>query len=142
MRPLSCPARSSRRFLVIEHPEWIPNDVKNRLDLRAGHDKGRIYRVFPAGAPLRRIPRLARFNTSRLVQELDSPNGWQRDTAHRLLVERSDQSAILPLQTLFAISSNPKVRLQALCTLDGLGAVTPDILKKAFDDSHPAVREH
>src|SRR5262249_31820716 len=45
-------------------------------------------------------------------------------------------------QTLFAKSTNPKARLQALCTLDGLGAITPVIAKSAFNDSHPAVREH
>lgn len=128
--------------LVIEHPEWIPDDVKNRLDLRAGHDKGRIYRVYPAAAELRKIPRLDQLDVPELVQALDSPNGWQRDTAQRLLVERADLRAIEPLQTLVAKSTNPKARLQALCTLDGLGRVTVDDLKAALSDSHPAVREH
>jgi putative heme-binding domain-containing protein len=32
--------------------------------------------------------------------------------------------------------------LQALCTLDGFGAVTPEVLAKAFHDKHPAVREN
>ena len=32
---------------VIEHPEWIPDDWEKRLDLRAGSDQGRIYRVYP-----------------------------------------------------------------------------------------------
>jgi putative membrane-bound dehydrogenase-like protein len=128
--------------LVIEHPEWIPNDVKNRLDLRAGHDKGRIYRVYPASAHLRNIPRLDRLSSSELVKALDSSNGWQRDTAQRLLVERSDHSAAKPLQALIAASTNPKVRLQALCTLDGLRVVTPDTLERALNDTHPSVREH
>src|SRR5262249_20640126 len=39
--------------LVIEHPEWIPKDAQQHLDLRAGADKGRIYRVYPEGAKLR-----------------------------------------------------------------------------------------
>src|SRR5262249_43931660 len=30
---------------VIEHPEWIPADWQKKLDLRAGADEGRIYRV-------------------------------------------------------------------------------------------------
>jgi putative membrane-bound dehydrogenase-like protein len=128
--------------LVIEHPEWIPDDVKNRLDLRAGHDKGRIYRVYPIGAQLRKIPRLDQLDTPALAQALDSPNGWQRDTAQRLLVERAEPHVAKPLLTLFAKSTNPKVRLQALCTLDGLSAVTSDIVKSAFNDPHPAVREH
>ena len=32
---------------VIEHPEWIPDDWEKRLDLRAGSEQGRIYRVYP-----------------------------------------------------------------------------------------------
>src|SRR5262249_12695244 len=101
--------------LVIEHPEWIPGDVQKRLDLRAGHDKGRIYPFNPTGVPLQKPPRLDRLKINGLVQALESPNGWQRDTAQRLLVERADPTAAKPLQTLFAKSTNPKARLQALC---------------------------
>jgi putative membrane-bound dehydrogenase-like protein len=30
---------------VIEHPQWIPLEMQKRVDLRAGSDKGRLYRV-------------------------------------------------------------------------------------------------
>src|SRR2546430_6714840 len=62
--------------LVIEHQEWIPNDVKKRLDLRAGHDRGRIYRGFPLAAEFRRTPRLDQLDPSGLVAAPGSPNGW------------------------------------------------------------------
>ena len=71
---------------VIEHPEWIPKDWQKKLDLRAGHDKGRIYRVFPVGAKPRAIPRLDKLDTAGLVAALDSPNGWQRDMAMMMLI--------------------------------------------------------
>ena len=128
--------------LVIEHPEWIPDDVKHTLDLRAGHDKGRIYRVYPEGAHLRPIPRLDKLDTAGLVAALESPNGWQRDTAQRLLVERQDRRAGKPLQKLATGSERAKTRLQALCALDGLGVLNPDILRRALTDPFPAVREH
>ena len=32
---------------VIEHPEWIPAAMQKRIDLRAGSQEGRIYRVYP-----------------------------------------------------------------------------------------------
>ena len=32
---------------VIEHPEWIPDAVEATLDVWAGDDKGRIYRIVP-----------------------------------------------------------------------------------------------
>jgi hypothetical protein len=79
---------------VLEHPEWIAPETQARLDLRAGSDKGRIYRVFPTGAKLRAIPNLAKLDTPALVAALDSPSGWQRDTAQRLLFERNAQDAV------------------------------------------------
>ncbi|MBI3850151.1 MAG: VCBS repeat-containing protein [Verrucomicrobia bacterium] len=128
--------------LVIEHPEYALPGMDKQIDVRAGHDKGRIYRVFPADAKLRKIPRLDQLKPADLVTAMDSPNGWQRDTAQRLLVQAADKSAVKLLQQLLGSSARPKTRLQALCTLDGLGAVTPEILVKGLNDSHPAVREH
>ncbi|MGV3756769.1 MAG: PVC-type heme-binding CxxCH protein, partial [Verrucomicrobiota bacterium] len=64
---------------VLEHPEWISPEAQKALDLRAGEDKGRIYRVYPENAKLRAIPRLDRLSTVELVAAMDSPNGWQRD---------------------------------------------------------------
>jgi len=128
--------------LVLEHPEWIPDDVKHTIDVRAGHDKGRIYRVYPAGAHLRQIPRLDKLDTAGLVAALDSPSGWQRDTAQRLLVERGDKQSGKLLQRLMTRSDRAKTRLQAMCTLDGLGLATSDLLKRALSDSSPAVREY
>jgi putative membrane-bound dehydrogenase-like protein len=128
--------------LVLEHPEWITKDIQARLDLRAGEDKGRIYRVYPEGAALRKVPRLDKLNTAALVQAMDSPNGWQRDTAQRLLAQAKDAKAKPLLADLIRKSASPKVRLQALCTLDAFGPVAADPLQLALKDSHPAVREH
>jgi putative membrane-bound dehydrogenase-like protein len=127
---------------VIEHPEWIPKDWQKRLDLRAGHDKGRIYRVYPMGRRPRSIPRLDRLDTTGLVAALDSPSGWQRDTVQQLLVRKRDRQAVPLLEKLAQASKRPTCRLQALCTLDGLKALTPRLLEKALADTHPGVRRH
>ena len=39
-------------------------------------------------------------------------------------------------------NSRAKTRLQALCTLDGLGALTVETVVRALEDRHPGVREH
>lgn len=127
--------------LVIEHPDYIPKKMQNLYDLRAGHDMGRIYRIYPADAKLRPIPRLDRLNAIELVAAMDSPNGWQRDTVQRLLVQAQDKAAIVPLENLVRTSDRPKARLQALCTLDGLNALTPEIVFHGLCDPHPGVRE-
>ena len=41
---------------VIEHPRWIPEETLATLDVRAGSDRGRIYRVLPGGGEPRRAP--------------------------------------------------------------------------------------
>jgi putative membrane-bound dehydrogenase-like protein len=128
--------------LVIEHPEWIPAEMQARLDLRAGSDKGRIYRVVPKGTALRRIPNLAKLNSAELVQALDSPNGWQRDTAQRLLIEQGNPSTTPQLARLAERAKDAKVRVQALWTLHGLQALTSEIVKQSLKDTHAAVKEH
>lgn len=127
---------------VLEHPEWIPAHIKPRLDLRAGADRGRIYRVFPQGAVLRPVPRLSSLGPEQLVGALESPNGWQRDTAQRLLVHRGEVGMSDALRALVRESPRPQTRLQALCTVDGLGTLTALDVVAALEDSHPAVREH
>jgi putative membrane-bound dehydrogenase-like protein len=127
---------------VIEHPEWIPKDWQAKLDLRAGHDKGRIYRVYPVGTKPRAIPRLDKLSTAELVAALDSPSGWQRDLAQMLLVRKKDKAAVPLLEKLAAECKRPLGRLHALCTLDGLHALGGSVLVKAFQDTHPGVRRH
>ncbi len=127
--------------LVIEHPEWIPEDFQKSVNLRAGEDMGRIYRVYPVNATLRKVPRLDKFGAVELAAAMESPNGWQRDTVQRLLVESGAKAAVTPLEKLAGHSPNPKTRLQALCTLDGMRALKPNILAQALKDAHPAVRE-
>jgi putative membrane-bound dehydrogenase-like protein len=127
---------------VIEHPEWIPKDWQKRLDLRAGYDKGRIYRIYPVGKKPRPVPRLDRLDMAGVVAALDSPSGWQRDLAQQLLVQRGDKAAIPLLAKQAAECKNPLGRLHSLCTLDGLGALDRPILERALADPHPGVRRH
>jgi len=135
---------------VLEHPEWISPEMQARLDLRAGEDRGRLYRVVPEGKPLRSIPNLEKMTAREWIAALDSPNGWQRDQAMRLLVERAkeerrkeergDGSLIEPLRELLALKHAPKVRLQALATMGQIRQLTPPLLTAALADPHPAVR--
>jgi putative membrane-bound dehydrogenase-like protein len=124
---------------VIEHPEWIPKEIQAQLDLRAGHDMGRIYRVSRIGVDRRPIPNLAKLDTAALVASLDTPNGWQRDMAHMLLVWTKDEKAVEPLEKMVHESKNPLARLHALAALDGMNALKPEVLRAALADEHPGV---
>lgn len=125
---------------VLEHPEWIAPETQSRLDLRAGANRGRIYRISPTGKPLRPIPNLARLGNTELAQAIDSPNGWQRDTAQRLLTERQARDAAPTLVQLASTASDPRVRVQALAALETTGTLDLGTVSKALRDSHAAVR--
>lgn len=125
---------------VLEHPEWIAPETQERLDLRAGEDKGRLYRVAPEGWKRKPVPNLERLTTRELAAALDSPNGWQRDMAMALLAERADPAAAEPLRELLSLTRAPKVRLQALATLGQLKRLSPEMLVAALGDPHPEVR--
>src|SRR6185503_19639174 len=73
---------------MIEHPAWLPENGRAELlpNYRLGDDKGRIYRVFRADKPPRKVKKLDKLTPSELVAALDSPNEWQRDKAHMALV--------------------------------------------------------
>jgi putative membrane-bound dehydrogenase-like protein len=125
---------------VIEHPEWIPDDWEKRLDLRAGSDQGRIYRVYPLGKKLRAIPRIDKLDTSQLVAAMESPSGWQRDTVQRLLLHRGDPGAVALLRALAIATKQPTARVQAIWTLADLGGLDEPSALAGVDDPDPRVR--
>lgn len=79
---------------VVEHPRWIPAERLKELDPRAGADKGRIWRVFPTGKKPRPIRDLTKLTPRQLAEVLDSPNGVERDLAHRRLLEVGQTSSL------------------------------------------------
>jgi putative membrane-bound dehydrogenase-like protein len=129
------------RFLI-EHPRWIPPADLAKIDVRAGSGLGRLYRVRPEGKPLRPWPRLDKLDATGLVAALDSPNGWQRDTAQMMLIWKNDKAAISPLEKLARESANPLARLYALCTLGGLGGLKTEAVSAALSDADLGVRRH
>ena len=128
--------------LILEHPEWIPDDVEQKLKLRSGSDRGRLYRVHPTENTPRSIPKLSNKTKPELVASLDSPSGWQRDTAQRILVNQNDPSTATHLEELLKKTKNPKTRLHILYTLEGINKIRPNHLIIGLTDSHPGVREH
>ena len=127
---------------VIEHPEWIPDTVEETLDLRAGDDKGRIYRIVPhEGLPTVR-PELADAGVPALIDGLARPNKWWRDTAQRILVERGDAAAVPPLRYVLRDSRDPLARLHALWTLRGLDALEVGDLRLAVQPGPSGAREN
>ena len=127
---------------TIEHPFSIPEDIKKHVDLESGDNRGRIYRLVSPGMKRLQPPKLGRASVGELVTSLESPHAWNRQTAQRLLWERQDKSAVTPLRKLLKSSKSPLGRLHALCTLDGLHALSSDDILSGLSDSNPGVRAH
>lgn len=120
----------------------IPMDVVELLDLTNGRSQGRIYRVVREDWKRPDTPRLSSASTAELVDLLEHPNGWRRETAHRLLFERQDADAVPLLRKMLTASEVPQARLLALYALKGLSQLRAKDLLLSLHDDHPAIREH
>ncbi len=125
---------------VIEHPQYMPSELQQRPDLRLGDDRGRLYRIVKAGDKRPAVrPNLRGDSTAQLVELLEHPNAWWRETAARLLLERDDPAASPALQAL-ATSAATAPRVQALWLLENLKHLDPSTIARALADNDPQVR--
>jgi len=113
---------------VVEHPEWVPAELKNRPDLYDGSDRGRIYRVAAKDKsidPARRgTLKLTSLPATDLARVIEHPNAWHRETAARLLFERQDKSAVPILDHVArADAVSTPSRVHAVHVIQGLGGV-------------------
>lgn len=142
---------------IIEHRVFVTTFLRQQI-LERGLERptglGRIWRVIPEKsktAPSRWKPALSHQTPAEWVTHLSDPDGWWRDTAQRLLVERGDASVVPALRALVVTGPHPGplgvwagistgARLHALWTLEGLGALDPATLAAGVADADPAVR--
>lgn len=127
----------------VEHPGYVRDETaKKTVDWREGADRGRIWRLVPKGSKPRPSPKLGQLKNDELVRLLEHPNGWHRDTAQRLLVQRRVREVAPALIEIIVRSETPSARVHALRTLDGLGALDDATLFQVLGDPHPRVREN
>jgi mono/diheme cytochrome c family protein len=77
---------------------------------------------------------------AQLVAHLTHQNGWWRDTAQQLLVQRQDKSVVPALQSLVRSPDNLVARFHALWTLEGLGALDAALVREQLKDPNPRMR--
>jgi putative membrane-bound dehydrogenase-like protein len=100
---------------------------------------GRIYRLRGKEAALETDVNLASKSTEQLIALLTHPNKWHRHTAGRLLGERKDPAATVPLQKLVAADLGLGA-LNALWTLYRSAGLDEATALVALAHPHPAVR--
>ena len=128
--------------LVIEHTEWIPDDVEQYLNTRAGTDRGRIYAVSKKNRSPIEVPKFSETKAYDFVSYLDHENGWVRDTAQRLLIEAKASDQVPALKELLKDTRNPKAMVHTLWSLRLLGHLEDRALEESFLGGHAEVRRN
>ena len=124
---------------VVEHPRWMPDELKDRPDLRDGDALGRLWRVRTAGADGSAAARFdpgtfADRSPAALAAKLDDSNGWVRATASRLLYEARDPAAVGAVRDLLSEARRPEAHALALQYLAAVGALTDADVRAALTD--------
>lgn len=128
---------------IIQHKGYMTEYLRDYVlshKLEQLTSRGRIYRIVHETTRRDGPPAMSRASSARLVELLAHPNGWRRDRAQQLLVERGDKSVVPALRKLAGGASDVRTRLHALWTLDGLDAIEPATVLQALNHSSRDVR--
>lgn len=128
---------------IIQHGPYMTEYLREET-LKRKLDKpihmGRVWRITSKDNKTKKADDLSKLNTVELVQLLKHQNGWTRDMAQRLLVEKGDLTAIPELENLLS-SDNSLAQLHALWTLEGLGNTNPEPYLIALKATDPKVAQ-
>lgn len=136
---------------IIEHVIFMMPYLRKQI-LDRGLDVpvhlGRIYRItHEKGKRVEPAPKLANKSSVELVDDLSHANGWVRDTAQRLLVERKAADVAPQLFELIQHGESRLGRIHGLWTIQGfVDLVSPEfdrywtIAKIVMEERDPVVR--
>lgn len=98
---------------------------------------GRIYRITDQVNTLESVTNLTHLSSHELVEYLVHPNGWHRDTAKRLLIEKQDKSIDKMLNNIALSATVDYHQINVLWTLEGLNALTEPLLSTLITSQSP-----
>ncbi|WP_145422093.1 DUF7133 domain-containing protein [Planctomycetes bacterium K23_9] len=130
---------------IIQEGNWVREGsylrgVVQDYELDKNIGRGRIYRVEHETTRRGQRPKMLDETPAQLIRHLSHPNGWWRSEAQKLIVLHGNRDIAPVLAELAHHGKTPLGRLHAYWTLDGLGAITPQILSPGFTDSDDRVR--
>jgi len=92
---------------VIEHPDWAPQELKNRPDTWDGNDRGRIWRVSQERETSQKATREPDPSGKPEVSWLGHSNPWVREIASQYFHEREGEEVAKTMRSVIADSSAP-----------------------------------
>ena len=128
---------------IIQHKGYMTEYLRDYVqthEMAQPNSRGRIYRIMHESSKRDTTPLPMRSTPAQLVSMLAHPNGWRRDMAQQLLVERGDTSVVPALRKMASSAADVRTRLHALWTLDGLDAIEPGDVMSALSHANRDVR--
>jgi mono/diheme cytochrome c family protein/glucose/arabinose dehydrogenase len=128
---------------LLQHKTYLTTYLREQYKSRAldkpAVGQGRIYRVRYEKGSLEQKADFTKLDGPALVKMLAHKNGWHRDMAQRVLIERGDLSVVPLLEKLAGVEGFPLGSINAIWTLEGLGKLTASPLTKALTSKEPKV---
>ncbi|GAB3253707.1 hypothetical protein GCM10027347_13650 [Larkinella harenae] len=128
---------------LIQHKAYVTPYLREQTikrDLVMPINRGRIWRIVPENWKAAKPASLSEASAKELIQALSNPDGWHRDMAQRLLVERNDKTVRPMLVDLARKGKKPLGRFHALWTLDGLKLNDATLLFGLLADPDPLIQ--
>ncbi len=136
---------------IIQHETYLTNYLKDQIKDRALEKPlglGRIYRIVYEGNWFDQLmnkfsenqqPQLDVASNEELLSLLSHPNGWWRDMAQHLLVERNNREVVPALNEILE-GDHDLAKIHALWVLDGIGATNTESKKTALQSGNTDAR--
>jgi mono/diheme cytochrome c family protein/glucose/arabinose dehydrogenase len=150
LRPVSAASAPDGTLYVVDMYRGVVQDAAyqteylrdyiRRNQLARPNNRGRIWRLVHETTRRDHKPALSKETPAGLVAYLAHPNGWWRDTAQQLLVQRGDRAVVPALKELLRSAPDWRTKLHALGTLGGLDALDVEALQPLYSDPSPDVR--
>ncbi len=112
---------------IIQHKAYISQYLTEQLGLKkldTLQNAGRILKITNKAGKLNVVPDMSKATSKELVKFLSHKNGWIRDRAQQLLIQKKDLSVVKELNNLTKNSNEVFTAIHALYVLEGLNSLS------------------
>jgi len=130
---------------IIQHGSYMTPYLKDqnlKRKLEAPIHMGRIWRIVPKGKKLKKVQALHQASGPALISFLSHPDGFYRDMAQRLLIEKQDKSLIPELKKIVKKNTTTLGRLHAMWTLEGMQAADAAFLISFISEENSLIKNN
>ncbi|MBU1822883.1 MAG: dehydrogenase, partial [Bacteroidetes bacterium] len=123
---------------IIQHKAYISQYLTEQLGLKkldTLQNAGRILKITNKAGKLNPVTDLSKATSRELVAMLSHPNGWVRDRAQQILIQKKDLSIVKELTSLAKSSNASLTAVHALYVLEGMNSLSFNALSAIVNQS-------